>query len=71
MRAPLALAVAVSMAAVSCGPTTGPSVLRVRVLVDAFGSWELPNQFFAPLLAAGQCARVTAQVRQGCSRFLP
>ena len=27
--------------------------VRVRVLVDAFGSWELPNQFFAPLVAAG------------------
>ena len=27
--------------------------VRVRVLVDAFGSWELPNNFFAPLLAAG------------------
>src|ERR1700682_324557 len=25
--------------------------VRVRVLVDAFGSWELPNNFFAPLLA--------------------
>ena len=27
--------------------------VRVRVLVDAFGSWELPKGFFAPLLAAG------------------
>ncbi len=27
--------------------------VRVRVLVDAFGSWELPDGFFAPLLAAG------------------
>jgi len=27
--------------------------VRVRVLVDAFGSWTLPNNFFAPLLAAG------------------
>ena len=27
--------------------------VRVRVLVDAFGSWELANKFFAPLLAAG------------------
>jgi len=26
--------------------------VRVRVLVDAFGSWELPRDFFAPLLAA-------------------
>ncbi len=27
--------------------------VQVRVLVDAFGSWELPDGFFAPLLAAG------------------
>jgi cardiolipin synthase A/B len=27
--------------------------VHVRVLVDAFGSWELPHDFFAPLLAAG------------------
>ena len=27
--------------------------VRVRVLVDAFGSWVLPDDFFAPLLAAG------------------
>ena len=27
--------------------------VRVRVLVDAFGSWTLPNNFFAPLQAAG------------------
>ena len=27
--------------------------VRVRVLVDAFGSWELSNHFFAPLLAVG------------------
>jgi cardiolipin synthase len=27
--------------------------VRVRVLVDAFGSWQLPNNFFGPLLAAG------------------
>jgi cardiolipin synthase A/B len=27
--------------------------VRVRVLVDAFGSWQLPNNFFAPLTAAG------------------
>ena len=27
--------------------------VRVRVLVDAFGSWTLPNNFFAPLVAAG------------------
>ncbi len=27
--------------------------VRVRVLVDAFGSWTLPNNFFAPLTAAG------------------
>ncbi|MDD5140301.1 MAG: phosphatidylserine/phosphatidylglycerophosphate/cardiolipin synthase family protein [Verrucomicrobiales bacterium] len=27
--------------------------VRVSVLVDAFGSWELPDAFFAPLLAAG------------------
>jgi cardiolipin synthase len=27
--------------------------VRVRVLVDAFGSWELPNNFFHPLQAAG------------------
>jgi hypothetical protein len=33
VRAPLVSAVAVAMAAVSCGPT-GPAVLRVRVLVD-------------------------------------
>jgi cardiolipin synthase len=27
--------------------------VRVRVLVDAAGSWFLPNDFFAPLIAAG------------------
>ena len=27
--------------------------VRVRVLVDAFGSWLLPDDFFAPLTAAG------------------
>ncbi len=27
--------------------------VRVRVLVDAAGSWFLPNNFFAPLVAAG------------------
>lgn len=27
--------------------------VRVQVLVDAFGSWELPDDFFAPLTAAG------------------
>jgi cardiolipin synthase len=27
--------------------------VHVRVLVDAFGSWELPDNFFAPLLATG------------------
>lgn len=27
--------------------------VRVRVLVDAFGSWTLPNDFFAPLQADG------------------
>lgn len=27
--------------------------VRVRVLVDAFGSWLLPDDFFAPLAAAG------------------
>ena len=31
--------------------------VRVRVLVDAFGSWLLPDDFFAPLLAAGSEVR--------------
>ena len=30
--------------------------VRVRVLVDAFGSWLLPDDFFAPLEAAGAAA---------------
>jgi cardiolipin synthase len=41
--------------------------VRVSVLVDALGSWLLPDDFFAPLIAAGGQARIFNPLR--FSRF--
>lgn len=37
--------------------------VRVRVLVDAFGSWLLPDDFFAPVIAAGAEMRFFNPIR--------